>query len=162
MSRSKAILSVVLLLALGALCFYMNKDSFAKQPIQISYRVSPWLKDASRGRGRQTGDLGVPVVFTLDHYYRLTGLKVVDAEEFRTNKLAHPLWDVTTESNSIPTASFRYGERIRGLHPTVKNAQPDPLQPYVMYRLILKTANDEAQHDFTTTPPAQLPVQPAK
>lgn len=156
MSRSKTILSILLILGLGSLCYLFNRDSFVKRPIQIAYRVSPWLKNSSRARARTGGDVGVPVVFTLDHYYKLTSMKVVKAEEFATNKFAHPLWELTTESNSIPTSSFSYGDRIPGLHPTVKGARADPLEPYVMYRLILKTINDSAEHNFTTTPPSEL------
>lgn len=154
MSRSKTVLVLALILGLGSLCYYLNRDWFAKGPIQISYRVSPWLKDSPRGRGKV--DLGVPVVFSLDRYCRLTGVKVFKAEELATNKYAHAIWDLTTDSNSIPTASFAYGERIQGMKPVVKGARPDPLEPYVMYRLVIKTTDDEAQHNFTTTP---VPLQ---
>ena len=157
MSRSKTILIVVLLLGLGGLALYLNGDWFAKRHIQISYRVSPWLKDARRARARPGSDLGVPVVFSLDRYYRLTGVKVVLASEIATNKYAHPLWDLVTTSNSVPTASFAYGERLRGMSPAVKGAVPDPLEPGVTYRLLVKTKDQEAQHDFTTTPPRAAP-----
>lgn len=150
MSRSKSILVLVVILGLGGLCFYLNRDWFTKQPIQISYRVSPWLKNSPRGRSRS--DLGIPIVFSLDRYCRLTSLKVVKAEEVATNRFARALWELTTESNSVPLTSFSYGQRIPGMKPQVKGATPDPLEPYVMYRLILKTAKDEVQHDFTTTP----------
>ena len=157
MPRLKTVLTVALVLGLGGLAVYLNLDRFAKRHIQISYRVSPWLKDARRGRTRQASDLGVPVVFSLDSYYRLTGLKVVVASEIATNKYARPLWDLVTSSNSAPIASFTYGDRIRGMTPAVKGATPDALEPGVTYRLLVKTRDQEAQHDFTTTPARPAP-----
>ena len=109
MPRLKTVLTVALILGLAGLAVYLNGDWFAKRHIQISYRVSPWLKDARRARLRPGSDLGVPVVFSLDRYYRLTGVKVVIASDIATNKYAHPLWELVTASNSFPTASFAYG-----------------------------------------------------
>lgn len=160
MSRSKTWLVLILILGLGGLCFHVNRDWFAKRPIQICYRVSPWLKDSPRGRGKV--DLGVPVVFSLDRYCRLTSVKAFRAGELATNKYAQPIWSLTTESNSVPTASFSYGQRIPGMRPAVKGARPDPLEPYVLYQLVLKTTDAEAQHDFTTTPIRPAPEQTAK
>lgn len=153
MPRLKTVLTVALVLGLAGLALYLNMDWFAKRPIQISYRVSPWMKNAQPGRRRPASDLGIPVVFSLDSYYRLTSVKVVIASEIETNKYAHPLWNLVTTSNSIPTASFTYGDRLRGMSPAVKGALPDPLEPGVTYRLLVKTKDREAQHDFTTTPP---------
>ena len=150
MSRTKTILIILLLLGFGSLAVYLNRDLFAKRSIQISYRVSPWMKDARRGRSR--ADLGTPVTFQLDSYYRLTSVKVVIAAEIATNKYAHPLWELVTTSNSIPTATFAYGERLRGMTSAVKGAVPDPLDPEVKYRLLIKTKDRAAQHDFTTKP----------
>ena len=161
MSRTKTFLILLAVLGLAGLSLYVNRDWFADRPIQISYRVSPWLKDLRRGRSRPAQDLGVPVVFSLNTYYRFLNVKVLIAAEIATNKYAHPLWEMVTQSNSVPTASFSYGERIRGMLPKVKGATPDPLQPGVTYRLVLTTTdNKEAQHDFSTTPPAP-PAPPA-
>ena len=146
MSKTKTILIVVSIIALGGFSIYLNKDSFASETIQISHRVSPWLKSP---RTKRANDLGVPITFTLSGYYRLTNLKVVLASEIETNKYAHPIWELTTESNSIPTATFIYGNGIRGMHPAVKGARPDPLEPGVQYRLLIKTdKSKQAQHDF--------------
>ena len=146
MSKTKTILIVVSLIALGGLSIYLNKDSFASETIQISHRASPWLKSP---RTKRANDLGVPVTFTLSGYYRLTNLKVVPVSEIETNKYPHSVWELATESNSIPTASFAYGSGIRGMHPAVKGAQPEPLIPGVQYRLFVTTNKDkQAQHDF--------------
>ena len=157
MSRSKTILILVLLLGFGSLALYLNQDWFAKRRIQISHRVSPWMKDARRGHARPAAELGTPVTFQLDSYYRLTSVKVVVASEIATNKHAHPLWELVTTSNSIPTATFAYGDRIRGMTPAVKGATPDPLEPEVKYRLLVRTRNLDAQHDFSTQPAQAAP-----
>lgn len=146
MSKAKIILIVVSIIALGGISLYLNRDLFASETIQISHRVSPWLKSP---RTKRANDLGVPVTFTLNGYYRLTKLKVVLASEIETNKYAHPIWELTTQSNSIPTSGFAYGSGIRGMHPAVKGARPDPLVPGVQYRLFVTTDKDQqAQHDF--------------
>ena len=147
MSKTKIILIVISIIALGAFSIYLNRDSFASETIQISHRVSPWLKSP---RTKRANDLGEPVTFTLSGYYRLTNLKVVLAAEIETNKYAHAVWELTTESNSIPTSSFVYGSGIRGMHPAIKGARPEPLVPGAQYRLLLKTDQDKrAQHDFS-------------
>lgn len=147
MSKQKVILILLLLLGLGALSLYLNQDWFAANPIQISHRVSPWLegrRPAARG-----GKLGPPVAFSLGGYYRLTSVSVVLAADIATNKHAHPIWNLVTESNSVPTASFLYGSPIRGMHPAVKGARADPLAPGITYRLLIKTTDQAAQHDFS-------------
>ena len=79
----------------------------------------------------------------------MTSLKVVHASEIETNKYAHPIWSLATESNSAPVSSFVYGAGIRGMHPAVKGSRPDPLVPGVQYRLLVTTDKDkQAQHDF--------------
>jgi len=150
MSKSKLILILIIIVGGSGVSLYLNRDSFAPRTIQISHRVSPWLKGRS-GAKRGT-DLGVPVAFTLGGYYRLTSVKVVLASEIETNKYAHPIWSLVSESNYPPTSSFIYGSGIRGLHPAVKGARPDPLVPGITYRLLVTTTHKDAQHDFDVTP----------
>jgi len=146
MSKTKLILVIVGVLLLGGFSLYLNRDWFAPETIQISHRASPWLQSNRRNRAN---NLGEPVTFILGGYYRLTHLKVVLASEIQTNKYAHPVWELTTESNSAPTTTFVYGGWVRGMHPAVKGARPDPLEPGVNYRLLVTTdKNQQAQHDF--------------
>ncbi len=146
MSKTKIILVLFSIIALGGFSLYLNRDRFAPETIQISHRVSPWLKT---NRTKRANDLGDPVTFILDGYYRLTSLKVVFASEIETNKYAHPVWALASESNSIPISGFAYGGGIRGMHPAVKGSRPDPLVPGVNYRLLITTDKDkQAQHDF--------------
>jgi len=151
MSRPKLLLILIIIIGGGGLSLYLNRDSFAPKTIQISHRVSPWLK-ARRTGAKRANDLGDPVAFTLSGYYRLTSVKVVLVSEIQTNKYAHPIWSLVSESNSPPTSSFIYGGGIRGLHPAVKGSRPDPLVPGVDYRLLVTTTDKDAQHDFNVTP----------
>lgn len=147
MSKTKFIFILLIIIGLGGLSLYLNRDSFAGETIQISHRVSPWLKPKGTTRANDFGD---PVTFTLSGFYQLTGLKVVLASEIETNKYAHPVWSLTSESNSVPTTSIVYGRNIRGMRPAVKGSRPDPLVPGVSYRLLITTLNDKrAQHDFS-------------
>lgn len=149
MSRSRLILTLIALVGLGGLCLYLNRDWFSTQPIQIMHRVSPWM--TTRGRRAGNPGAGNPVVFSFDKYYRFTSVKVFVAADAATNKYPHAIWDLVSDSNSVPAATFSYGGWIRGMRPAVKNAWADPLEPGVKYRLVVETDGRQARHDFTTT-----------
>ena len=99
--------------------------------------------------GARASQLGPPVAFSLSGYYRLTSVNVVIAADIATNKYAHPIWSLVSESNSVPTSSFVYGGFIRGMHLAAKGVRADPLEPGVTYRLLVKTKDQTAQHDFS-------------
>jgi hypothetical protein len=148
MSKAKVFFIVLLIGGLAGLSFYLNRDSFAPDAIQISHRVSPWLKPGRPG-AKRANDLGEPVTFTLNGFYKLTSIKVVLASEIATNKYAHPVWYLVSESNSVPVSVLTYGGSVRGMHPAVKGARPDPLAPGVNYRLLVTTDRKKpGQHDF--------------
>ena len=86
MSKTKVIFTLVLILGLAALSFYMNKDSFEKKPIQISHRMSPWMRQVKPATRRKASDLGAPVTFTLNDSHKLTAIKVVLIADMETNK----------------------------------------------------------------------------
>lgn len=148
MSKPKFIATALLLIGLIGFCLYLNRDWFSTEPIQISHRVSPWMRG---GRRPDPLNLGNPVVFTFNKFYRFKEIRVVLASELATNKHAHPLWHLASSSNSVFTSTFSYGDRVRGMQPAVKGATPDPLEPGIGYRLIVQTERGEAGHDFSTT-----------
>ncbi len=151
MSKTKIIFITILILGLASLSYYMNRDSFAPETIQINHRMSPWMRPANPS-ARRANDLGVPVTFTLNGFHPLTTVKVVLVADMETNKFPHAIWKLVSDSNSVPTSTFNYGAGIRGMRPDVKGARPDPLEPGVAYRLIVVTAKDkQAQHDFTVS-----------
>jgi hypothetical protein len=148
MSKTKFILTSLLLVGLVGLCLYLNRDWFAREPIHITHRVTPWIRAAKRADPTNKSN---PVVFSFNKFYRFTEVKVVAAAEITTNKYAHALWHLTTSSNSAFLSSFTYGDRLRGMTPKIKGSVPDPLEPGVTYRLMVETEKGPATHDFSTT-----------
>jgi hypothetical protein len=138
-------------LLLGALSIYFNRDWFAKDHIQIFDRSRP-----ARGpwavRGRKASPDINPIVFGFDRELRLTSVKVIPVSDIETNKYPQPIWQLTTESNSVPIKEFGYDARIRGMHPPVKGTEADPLQPGVKYRLLIEAGSQKAEHDFEPVP----------
>ena len=93
-----------------------------------------------------------PVFFAFDRKLKLTSLKVIPVHEIETNKYPHPIWHLISNSNSVPTAEWSYAVPIPGMHPSVKGATPDPLEPGVTYRLVIEAGKLKAEHDFTPVP----------
>ncbi len=148
MSKTKIISIAILIVGLGGLSLYLNRDWFAPDTIQISHRLSPWMQNKRPG-ARNPNDLGVPVTFMLNGFYKLTSVRVFETAKIETNQYAVPIWRIISDSNSVPTSSFNYGSGIRGMRPEAKGVRPQPLQPGVNYRLFVVTEKDiKAQHDF--------------
>ena len=82
----------------------------------------------------------------------MTCVKVIPLSEIQTNKYPHPIWHLVSDSNSVPTKDFSYGASIAGMHPAVREALPDPLEPGVNYRLIVEAGLFKGQHDFIPVP----------
>jgi len=149
MSKTKIISIAILIVGLAGLSLYLNRDWFASDTIQISHRLSPWMQNRRPGARANANDLGTPVTFSLNGYYKLTSVRVIEAAKFETNKYAVPVWRIISDSNSVPTSSFNYGSFIRGMRPEAKGVRPEPLQPGINYRLFVVTEQDiKAQHDF--------------
>ena len=77
------------------------------------------------------------------------------SSDIETNKYPHPIWQLISDSNSVPTTDFAYGVPIRGMRPSVQGATPDPLEPGVKYRLLIEAKGGNAEHDFV--PVARTP-----
>jgi len=93
-----------------------------------------------------------PVVFSFDRKLKLRSLKVIPVNDIQTNQFPHPIWDLVSESNSVPLKTFTYGMWIQGMHAKVKGLQPDPLEPGVKYRLFVEAGSLKAEHDFVPEP----------
>ena len=146
---------IALAVTLGGFSFYLNKDWFAAEDIQIHHRSRPARASIFR-RGRpQTKAVTDPVYFAFDRKLKLTSLKVIPVSEIETNKHPHPIMYLVSDSNSVPIAEWSYGIPVRGMRPAVKRAVPDPLQPGVKYRLIIEAGKTKAEHDFV--PVARTP-----
>jgi hypothetical protein len=100
----------------------------------------------------------LPITFILERPYKFTELKVVDLDEWQTNKNCLPLWHLVADTNSAPiNPQFRYGENIHGMKPAVPGARAQPLQPGVKYRLLVTDGSAKGQHDFQ---PVAKPATP--
>jgi hypothetical protein len=144
---------IALVIGLAALSFYLNKDWFAGENIHIYHRSRPARAGMFRGRQRKDDNPAVnPILFGFGRKLKLTSIKVVPEAEYETNKHAHAIWHLVSETNSVPIKDFNYGQPISGMHPEVKGASPEPLEPGVKYRLFVETAKLKAEHDFTPDP----------
>jgi hypothetical protein len=142
----KPVLPIALLVLVGALFIYINRDWFQARPIQVSHRIY-------RFAGRFGGaDTPTPVMFEFDHRLKLTSIKIVALADSLTNKYPHPLWYMISSSNSLPTKGFVYGMDVPGMRSAVNGAAADPLDPGQTYRLLLEAGSVKGQHDFTLEP----------
>ena len=143
---------VTSIVLLGALSLYLNRDWFETENIQIYHRSRPARATLFARKNPSQPEAANPVTFGFDRQLKLTSLKVVLLAEFQTNRFAHPVWELVSDSNSVPVKEFLYGMRLRGMRPVVKEARPDPLRPNVPYRLLVETADFKGVHDFTPIP----------
>jgi hypothetical protein len=142
----KSIFILALTLLLGGFSLYLNRDWFASEELSVSHRSLPPRDRLLRGAAAK-GPAN-PVLFMTNRKLQLTSVKVVPVSEISTNPYAHPLWELTSESNSIPVKQFLYGAGLRGMKPAVKGAGADPLVPGVNYRLLIEAGSARVQHDF--------------
>jgi hypothetical protein len=142
-------LPIAILVVVGGLFIYLNRDWFQRRPIQISHRL---YRFAGRFGG---GGSPTPVMFEFDRRLKLTSIKIVSVADAQTNKYPQPLWYMITSSNSVPTKGFVYGMNVPGMHSAVKGATADPLDPSQKYRLLVEAGSLKAQHDFTLEPTEQ-------
>lgn len=140
---------VALLVVIGSLFVYVNRDVFQRRPIQISHRLY-------RFAGRFSGpDAPIPVMFEFDRRLKLTRIKILALSDIQTNKYPQPLWHMISSSNSVPTKGFVYGMNVPGMQPALKGVNAEPLDPRQTYRLLVEAGSLKGQHDFTLVPNGQ-------
>src|SRR6267154_558415 len=142
---------IALVVVLGGLSFYLNKDWFGRDNIQIYHRSRPARSSGRAARSSETAQID-PITFGFDRKVKLTELKVFPISAIETNNYPQPIWHLISESNSIPVKDFFYGASIQGMHPAIKGAAPDPLEPGVKYRLIADLGPLKLEHDFVPVP----------
>jgi hypothetical protein len=145
---AKRILVVCAILLVGLIYYYLYHDSFAKRDIPIQVMVRPRLGGRMRPTTTATGAENDAVIFGLSRQFQLTSVEVVPLDALATNKYAHPVWSVVSDSNSAPVITFAYGSRIRGMHPEVKGVEADPLVPGASYRVRIKAGAEKGERDF--------------
>src|SRR6059036_817373 len=135
MTKNGIVLSVIAVL-LAAVYVYSFTDWLRKETIQIIPTIRPGRVSGIPRDSDQTPVY--PVSFSFDGKYKLTSVKVVSAGEFATNKYANPLWYLISDSNSLPIKSIVYGYPIKGMRPAIPRARPEPLQPDILYVLLVE------------------------
>jgi hypothetical protein len=149
---TKNLMLLALIVLLGSISLYLNRDWFAPDNIHIMHRSRP-ARGAFR-RPRSDNPLIDPISFWFDRKLRLTSLKVVPLADVQTNKYPQPLWYLISDSNSAPIKQFTYGMRIPGMHPALKGTVADLLEPGVKYRVSVEAGKQKANHDFMAEPSA--------
>lgn len=154
MTKKQLLLLAIAVVFLGAYVYYVT-DWFASESIQIVHTLRPF-SPPQRGRGRGRGVEDNPAVnsvsFGFNRKCKLTEVKVIPVSDLATNKYAHAIWHLVSESNSVSIKGLIYGMNISGMHPKVQGARPDPLEPGVPYRLFIDAGDLKGEHDFKTTP----------
>jgi hypothetical protein len=130
--NKKSWVLIGIVIALGVLYIVYFTNWFKPKVLHVSH--------AARS-GRINFSLGGP--------YQLTSVRVVSVSALQSNKYALAAWELKSDSNSVPTKFFFYGERIPGMKPPVSNARPERLKPGEPYRLFVQTPSLKAEHDFT-------------
>jgi hypothetical protein len=153
---AKKLLLIAVIGLVAFIYYYLYKDSFTKAEMKIHVTMRPRVGGRMRpprpANGAQGEDM---VVFGLGGEYKLTSIEVIPLSDAATNKYPHPIWQLTSESNSPPLSTFVYGRPIHGMHPQVKGATADPLEPDTGYRILVKAGSTKGAHDFKT--PAEDP-----
>jgi hypothetical protein len=177
MTKRNWLLIFIALALAGVYVFYFT-DWFAPKIIHITSHNARATRAARPARSDNPGFLSrlarlansaanddwttVPIIFKFGWPAKLTELKVVDLDEWQTNKNCLPLWHLVASSNSIPIQMFYYGDYlpgsgtrpdyyIRSMKPAVPGARAQPLQPNVKYRLFVTDGSAKGEHDFQAT-----------
>jgi hypothetical protein len=139
--QKREIIWIAVLLSVVVAYYHFFGGRFAKKPMAIHASLRP---------SRRADAPVYPVYFTLNDDFKLTSLKVVPLEDGQINPATLPVWNLVSDSNSVPTRAFFYGQHIRGMKAALANVQPDPLTPGVVYRIQLSSGDVTAALDFKT------------
>jgi len=165
MTKKNAVLILVVLVLAGVYAVYFTSWFTPKVIHIVSHNERVTRTSAARANSNPgfiqrlatlanagaTADAAtLQVIFKMSKPYKLKDLKVVDLEQWQTNKNCLPLWHLVADTNSVPVdRPFNYGQRIPGMKSQVQGARPQPLQPGVKYRLFVTDGSADGAHDFT-------------
>lgn len=146
---------MIILIGLAGVYVFYFTGWFKPQIIQITH-TSRAMR-VGRHPGQKNNSATMPIAFGFDRAYRFSEIKVVPVAALQTNKDVMPVWHLISDSNSVPAKFFFYGQRIRGMKSNVAGMSPEPLQPGVTYRLLVKSGSAKGQHDFQAVASAPDP-----
>jgi len=167
--NTKNVFLVATVITLAAIYVFFFTDWFKPQHLEI-FHTSRSMPASRFGPRVRAGNANTAIVqFGLNGAYRLTEIKVIDLNQWKTNPSVLPMWHMVTDSNSVPVKIFPYGVAIGGMRPLVGNEWAKPLEPNTTYRIIVSSGKRTGEHDFVTiakserdnTPPPARPVRAA-
>lgn len=126
-------------------------DWFRPKTVKI-FHVDRTLRVRATHAGAPARTIPV-LIFGLNRVLKLTEVKVVEADDFKTNRNALPVWHLVSDSNSVALTEFRYGQAIPGMKAAVKGVRPEPLETNVPYLLLLAAGKVKGEHDFMISNP---------
>src|ERR1700733_5932275 len=104
---NKTIFQIILIAALLGGAIYFIEQFLKPGPIQIVSDIHVTRARRTNQNNSQSANRpAINIAFGLDQNYELTSVKVVPLDEWTTNKQAHPLWHLISETNSVPTKAF--------------------------------------------------------
>jgi len=131
----------VILLTLYLVLFSGCKE----EPMQITSKLRPVRRGTTVERGVTPL---YDVTFGFNKKYKLTSVKVVSAEDLRTNKFPRALWHVVEDGRSPAVNAISYGKPARGMKPAVPDLQPEPLDANQEYVVFVEAGSIKAQTNF--------------
>lgn len=140
--QKKEITLVAFLLVLGVVYLAFFTDFMRKKTLTIVPSVRP-----ERGIAAGTP---LPVYFKLGRSSELTSLKVIPLQGTNFDAHTPPIWYLVANTNTGPVKLFQYGVPIRGMHPAIPKARPEPLEPGRAYRLVVSAGDLTGYTDFKT------------
>ncbi|MFO1478236.1 MAG: hypothetical protein U1F98_16500 [Verrucomicrobiota bacterium] len=143
-ARNTALILIVL--ALAGLSVYLNLDRFRRDSIQIGHRF-----EHPRGAlARRFGPTNTNVlIFILNAAVPLKSVRVIADRPGEKTSDAHTLWELLSDSNSVPVKDVVYGRMIPGMRAGATGKTAEPLEPGVKYKLLLTSGSRKAEHEFT-------------
>src|SRR3954471_10141701 len=110
---AKKLLIVAVIALVAFIYYYLYKDSFKKAEIKIRVTMRP--KIGPRMHAPHNANAGPDqdnVIFVLSGEYKLAAIEFIPLSDAATNKFPHPIWQLVSDSNSVPTGTFVYGRGI--------------------------------------------------
>jgi|ERR1700722_129372 len=144
--QKREVMWIAVLVALVGLYFVLFHHRFAKEQMTIHPSLRP---------SRQANATVFQVLFALNNDFRLTSVKVIAYDGDKFNPLGHPAWQLISDSNSVPTRAFRYGQNIQGMKAAIKDTRPDPLEPGQVYKIAVEAGSVSASADFRAKAPGE-------
>jgi len=145
----KLTIQIALLLILSGVGIYYWSGFFRPPEIQILCTIHRQRSTRAAEAGNPAaGSLRAEAAFGLDKNYKLTSIKVVPLADWKTNKNAHPLWQLAVKTAVTPVKAFIYGQKFKGMD-SVSGTDAEPLLPRVEYLLLIEAGRQRGECEFT-------------